>query len=135
MLSRRQVDYTSGLIVLVTALAGVVALPGLPDQVAIHFSASGTPDTFVPPLVAVLLLPAIMVFTYLFLRYAPTFDPTANIAVLRVTTLATMALLGAIHVIVLAWNLGYPINIDLILPGVIVWTILVVGYALYKERF
>lgn len=135
MFTQRQVDYTSGLIVLLTTLAGIIALPGLPDQVAIHFSASGTPDNFVPPLVAVLLLPAIMVFTYLSLRYAPTFDPTANIAVLRVTTVATMALLGAIHVIVLAWNIGYPVNMDLVLPGVIVWTILIVGYALYKERY
>lgn len=75
-----------------------------------------------------------MVITYLFLRYTPTYDPTANIAVLRVTTVSTMALIGAIHIIVLGWNLGYPINMDLDLPGVVVWTILVVGYALYKER-
>lgn len=134
MFTRRQVDYASSLIILLTTFASLISLPGLPDQVAIHFTASGTPDNFVSPLVAVLLLPAIMVLTFLVLRYTPTFDPTANIAVLRVTTVATMALLGAIHVIVLAWNLGYPINMDLVLPGVIVWTILIVGYALYKER-
>lgn len=135
MITRRQVDYASALIILITTLAGLIALPGLPDQVAIHFTVSGTPDNFVPPLVAALLLPALMVFTYLFLRYTPTFDPTANIAVLRVTTVATMALLGAIHAIVLAWNLGYPVNMDLLLPAIIVWVLLVVGYGLYEERY
>lgn len=133
MLTRQQVDYLFGLLILLTTLAGVLTYPALPGQIAIHFSASGTSDNFVPRMVGVTLLLAIMLATLLFLRYTPTFDPTSNVTVLRVTTIATMALLWGVHVIVLAWNLDYPVNMNLVLPIVIGWALLLVEYALYKD--
>lgn len=132
-LIRRQVNYVSGLIIRPTAFAGVLAFAALPEQVAIHFSAFGTPDNFLPRTVGVALLPAIMLVTFLYLRYTHTVDPTADSAVLRVTSVAIVALLDAIHAIVLAWNLDYPADRDLVFPGVIVWTILHVGYAFSKD--
>ena len=133
ILTRRQTDYASGLIILLTILAGILIYADLPAHFAIHFSASGTPDNFVPPIVGITLMPAIMLTTLIFLRYTPTLDPTADLAVLRVTTLATMALLGAVHGIVLAFNVGYPVNMNLVLPGVVIWTIAVMGYAFYAD--
>lgn len=130
---RRLVDLTSIACILLTILAGILVYPQLPDQVAIHFTATGTPDNYVPRTIAIVLLPGIMAFTYIVLRYTPRLDPTANRHVVYVTTIATMLLLTTIQGIVLAWNLGYPINMDLVLPGVLVWTALVVGYAFYAD--
>jgi uncharacterized membrane protein len=45
----------------VLLLAGVALYPSLPDQMAIHFDASGTADNYAPKPVAVALMPAVVV--------------------------------------------------------------------------
>lgn len=132
-LPRRSAHRFSLLCIALAAIASIATYPALPDQVAIHFSATGTPDNYVPPAIAAILLPGIMAITYLFLRYIPTIDPSTNHSVVNVTNAATMTLLAGIHIVVLAWNLGYPIPMDAVLPVVIVWAVLVVGYALWKD--
>jgi uncharacterized membrane protein len=45
----------------VLLLAGVALYPSLPDQMAIHFDASGTAGNYAPKPVAVALMPAVVV--------------------------------------------------------------------------
>ena len=114
-------------------LAGVALWSQLPAEVAIHFSASGTPDNYVPKAVGVLMLPAIMLGTLVVLRLALRFDPPSDPMTGPVVTVATMGFLGAIHLLVLGWNAGYPVPIDGLLVGSLVWAVLITAYVVRKE--
>ncbi|WP_268899441.1 DUF1648 domain-containing protein [Haloarcula nitratireducens] len=116
-----------------TALAGVALYPRLPAEMAIHFSASGTPDNFVSKAVAVALLPTIMLATLCIIEVAMRTDPPDDPRTAAVVTVATTALMAAVHGLILAWNLGYPVPFDLVLLGVAVWTVGVCGYAIRRE--
>ena len=122
-------------IVGLSALAGVALWPQLPAQVAIHFSASGTPDNYVSKAVGVVLLPAIMLSTLLILRVALHVAPPSHPRTGPVAVLATTGFLGAVHVLVLAWNVGYPVSLDGLLVGTLVFVAMLVGYTLWRERY
>ncbi|MDS0219880.1 DUF1648 domain-containing protein [Haloarcula sp. S1AR25-5A] len=128
-LRRNQADIASGVLIGLTALAGVAVWSQLPAEVAIHFSASGTPDNYVSKPVGVVLLPALMLGTLLILKGAFRYDPPETPQVAAAITVATMAFMGAIHGLVLAWNLGYPVPFDLVLGGSLVWAVFIVVYA------
>jgi uncharacterized membrane protein len=122
-------------IVGLSALAGVALWPQLPAQVAIHFSASGTPDNYVSKAVGVVLLPALMLAMVLVLRVAMAADPPSHPQTGPVVVLATTAFLGVVHVVVLAWNVGYPVPLDGLLVGSLVFAAVLVGYTVWREGF
>ncbi len=124
---------TLGLVVGSTAV-GLLVWPRLPAEMAIHFSATGTPDNYVSKPIAVFLLPAIMLGTLAFLAGAFRVDPPDDPNVASVTTLSTMGLLTAVHILVLAWNLGYPVPFDLVTLGILLWAAVLVGYVVIRER-
>lgn len=128
-LRRNRANIANGLIIALTALAGVAVWSQLPAEVAIHFSASGTPDNYVSKPVGVALLPMLMLGMLLILKSAFRYDPPETPQVAATITVATMAFMGAIHGLVLAWNLGYPVSFDLVLVGSLVWTVVMVAYA------
>ncbi|AUG48447.1 hypothetical protein BVU17_13265 [Haloarcula taiwanensis] len=134
-MARRQsrADIVSGAIIALTAMAGVAVWSRLPAEVAIHFSASGTPDNYVSKPVGVVLMPALMLGTLIVLKGAFRYDPPDVPQVAATVTVATMAFMGAIHGLVLAWNLGYQVPFDLVLVGSLVWAVLIVGYAVKME--
>ncbi|GGK55785.1 DUF1648 domain-containing protein [Haloarcula sebkhae] len=134
-MTRRQshADIASGVVIGLTALAGLTVWSRLPAEIAIHFSASGTPDTYVSKPVGVVLMPALMFATLLVLKGAFRYDPPDVPQVAATITVATMAFMGAVHGLVLAWNLGYPVPFDLVLIGSLVWAVLIVGYAVTVE--
>lgn len=124
----------NGVLIGVTTAIGLVLWPSLPPEVAIHFSAAGTPDGYVPRAVGVVLVPAVMVVTYAVIEAAVRYDPPDDDRVATVTTVATMGLLAALHVLVLAWNLGYAVPFELVTLGVLAWGIGLCGYVLRRER-
>ncbi|MGB9952201.1 DUF1648 domain-containing protein [Haloarcula marismortui] len=134
-MARRQsrADIVSGAIIALTAMAGVAVWSRLPAEVAVHFSASGTPDNYVSKPVGVVLMPALMLGTLIVLKGAFRYDPPDVPQVAATVTVATMAFMGAIHGLVLAWNLGYQVPFDLVLVGSLVWAVLIVGYAVKME--
>jgi len=134
-MARRQsrADIASGALIALTALAGFAVWSRLPAEVAIHFSASGTPDSYVSKSVGVVLMPVLMLATPIVLKGAFRYDPPEVPQVAATITIATMAFMGGIHGLVLAWNLGYPVPFDLVLVGSLVWAVFVVGYAVKME--
>ncbi len=48
-------------------------------------------------------------------------------------TVATMAFMGAVHGLVLAWNLSYPVPFDLVLIGSLVRAVVTIAYALNRN--
>ncbi|KAA9399767.1 DUF1648 domain-containing protein [Haloarcula sp. CBA1130] len=134
-MARRQsrADIASGAIIVSTVLAGLAVWSHLPAEVAIHFSASGTPDNYVSKPAGIVLMPALMLGTLTVLKVAFRYDPPDVPRVAATITVATMAFMSAIQGLVLAWNIGYPIPFDLVLVGSLVWAVVVVGYAVKTE--
>lgn len=128
-LERSRSDIVNAVIIALTALAGVALWTQLPAAVAIHFSASGTPDNYVSKPVGVALMPSLMFVTLLVLKGAFRFDPPESPKVAATVTVATISFMSAIHGLVLAWNLGHPVPFDLVLVGSLLWAILLVVYA------
>ena len=126
-------DALSGGLVALAVLAGVALWPQLPAEVAIHFSASGTPDNYVPTAVGVFLLPAIMLGTLLFTTVALRADPPSHPHTAPVVVVSTTAFLGVLHVLVLAWNAGYPVPLDGLLPGTLAFAACLIAYTHWRE--
>ncbi|MDS0282053.1 DUF1648 domain-containing protein [Haloarcula onubensis] len=120
-------------IVALAALAGVALWPQLPAEVAIHFSASGTPDNHVPKAVGVVLLPGLMLGLLVLVQAGLAADPPSHPQTGPVVVLSTTAFLGVIHVLVIAWNAGYPVPLDGLLVGTLVFAALLVGYSVWRE--
>ena len=126
-------DTLAAVAVALTALAGVALWPRLPAEVAIHFSASGTPDNYVPKAVGVVLLPAIMLVTLAVLRIALQADPPAHPQTGPVVVLATTGFLGVVHLLVLGWNAGYAVPPDGLLALSLGFAALLTGYVVWRE--
>ncbi|RDI70676.1 DUF1648 domain-containing protein [Halopelagius longus] len=126
-MNARQYDALSVALLVGSAVAGLLLLPSLPDQFAIHFGTAGDPDSFTSPLVGVLLLPVIGLGSLLFVRGISSVAGSEDVP--PAFGLLLSAFLAYVQGVVLAWNLGYPVDVGLaVLPGVLV--LLVVGLAI-----
>ncbi|MFB6121338.1 MAG: SdpI family protein [Halobacteriaceae archaeon] len=99
-------------LVLVGAVASALAAPDLPERVATHWNAAGEPDDYAAKWVALVGMPALATGLLAMLAVVPRIDPLGeNIADFRSTydwfAVALTAFLTALHLGVLAYNLGY----------------------------
>lgn len=122
--SLRWSDIVALVLVAASALAAVLVYPSLPEQFAIHFDASGTPDSFYGKALGVAVLPAVAVGIYALFRALPHIDPRGeNIRAFQpafdAIMLLILAFLSYLQGLLLAYNLGieYPQN-ALMLSGV-----------------
>jgi len=127
-------DWLSLALIAATLLAGLALWDRLPAEMAVHFSASGEPNTVTSKPVAVVSLPALMLATWLFIEGAGRVDPPEDPSVLGFVTVATMALMAAAQGLLFAWNLGYEVPFALFMAGVAVWVVVVVGYTVVREE-
>lgn len=126
-------DALAAVLVAVATLAGVLAWAQLPDQMAIHFTASGTPDSHVSKLTGVLLVPAIMVVAYAAVRGAFLVDGPRDPRTATTTVVATLGLCAALQLFVVGWNLGYRLPSEVLLGGVALWAVGLVWYVRRRE--
>jgi uncharacterized membrane protein len=134
MVSLARADWLSvGIVVGVTAV-GFALLPNLPADMAIHFSVSGTPNTYAPRFWAVVTLPVVMLAMILVVRGAARVDPPNDPRSIDVIVVGTTLLLGGVHLFVLGWNLGYRIPFSLVVAGILLWTTAIVGYVVVREE-
>lgn len=109
---------------LLTVLAYVLsmaALPHLPEQVAIHWNASGEADGFAGKWFGAFLPPVIMTFVLALVSVVPKLDPKkANYESFQksygIFTAALALFLFALHIVTLAHNLGVPVDVGLVVP-------------------
>jgi uncharacterized membrane protein len=116
-LTLRRSDLAAVVLLGATVVGTALAYPSLPEQVAVHFDASGTPDSYYGKPLGVALLPTVALGIYVLFRALPHIDPRgANYEAFRgaydAMMLAILAFLGYIQGLVLAFNLGidYPQN-------------------------
>lgn len=133
MSGRRTRLTINGALVAATTLAGLAAWPWLPSTMALHFSASGEPGSYVPPALGVVFVPAAMVVTHVVLEKTFEVDPPEVERTGTVASVSTVALLATLQGLVLAWNLGYGVPFDRVLVGVLAWGTVLLAYALWRE--
>lgn len=126
-MNARRYDALSVAVLVGVAVLGVLLLPSLPDRFAIHFGTSGAPDSFTAPLVGVFLLPVVGIGTLAFVRGISAAAGTEDVP--PAFGLLLSSFLAYVQAVVLAWNLGYPVDVGVaVLPGVLV--LLVAGLAM-----
>ncbi|PJW13957.1 hypothetical protein CV945_11225 [Geobacillus sp. Manikaran-105] len=132
----------SRLTIVLTVLAyflSLAALPYLPDQVAIHWNASGEADGFSSKWFGALLLPVLMtVFTFL-MAVLPKLDPKReNYARFQTSYRMVNAALACffllLHIVTLAYNLGVPVDIGQLVPVGVGALLIVLGNYMPKIK-
>ncbi|MDO8428569.1 MAG: SdpI family protein [Candidatus Diapherotrites archaeon] len=95
-------------------------LESLPEQIASHWNAEGTVNGYLPK-IGIFLIPVLILIIGLILIYLPKLDPKKeNIQEFENYyhnfIIIFLLFFAGIHAFVLAWNLGTPISISLIMP-------------------
>ncbi|MDF9298374.1 MULTISPECIES: SdpI family protein [Geobacillus] len=112
------------LAIVLTVFAYVIslaAIPYLPDQVAIHWNAAGEADGFSNKWVGAFLPPLLMTGLLIFMSALPKFDPKkANYSRFqksyRIVNAALACFFLLLHIVTLAYNLGFPVDVGLLVP-------------------
>lgn len=99
-------------LVLAGLLVSAYFYPVLPETMASHWNLEGQPDGFLPKGIAAFLLPVLAAFLLLVFKAIPFLDPLKeNIAAFRSHYDRFVALLLAfllyVHLLSVAWNVGY----------------------------
>jgi len=131
---RRRADLLAYAAIGLTVLGGLVLWPWLPAEMAIHFDASSTPDDFVAKPVGLLLTPTIGVAAIILVRRGgdlgggPTHPAVEDAAVGFVGVVV-----GYVHALVLAWNVGLRFDVTLSVVPVLGLAVALVAYAMWRE--
>ncbi|WP_041468329.1 SdpI family protein [Geobacillus sp. C56-T3] len=114
----------SRLAIVLTVLAyflSLAALPYLPDEVAIHWSASGEADGFSNKWLGAFLPPLLMTFLIMLMGVLPKFDPKKESygrfqKSYGIVNAALACFFLLLHIATLAYNLGVSVDIGRLVP-------------------
>lgn len=127
------------LVVLGAVVVSLATWSRVPERAPVHWNLAGEVDRYGGRAEVLLLMPAMMVFLWLLMRFLPRIDPRrANFAKMAgtyelVITL-TLLLLFVLHGALIAVALGYPVPIDRLVPALVGVTFLVLGNVLPRAR-
>ena len=121
----RERHLIGGGIVLLMSVVGVLAYPRLPEQMVTHWGQGG-PDGTMSRTAALVVLPALALGVLALFEVLPRLDPLGDH--LRdlgrsydALVVVVVGLVGYVHVLVVAWNLGYEFDVlQAIVPAVAV---------------
>ncbi len=130
--------YPAGL-ALIAAIASLAVLNRLPEQMPVHFDMHGNANGWMPRAIGAFLPPALILFLWALLHVAPRIDPRrANYEKFgeawEITIGAVLGLIFAIHFVVLALALGYPVPMQRVFPVLIGTVFVVMGNVLPRAR-
>lgn len=105
---------------------GILFYSSLPEEIAIHWSVSGSPDNYAPKLIGVFILPAIIAFLGSLSYFLQLDDIDEDIFSLSHLVLMT------IQVLVVLYNIGYTsipiVPVSLFLGGLLAIVSIFLGY-------
>ena len=123
------------------AVASVWALTRLPDApLPIQWGLDGRPDAFAPPALALLLPPAVaLVLTLVFAWLPRIMPPQGDLSRSRlpwaIASTGTVAMLLVLHVLLIAYALGAPVNVSAAGMAATGALVAVIGNYLPKTRY
>ena len=131
--------WTGLILMLVTLVVGFAVYSKLPDQVPTHWNASGEADGYSSRLFGVVMLPLLGIGIWALLQFLPRIDPRKEnyesfLGTYFMIINATMILLAAIQVIVLASGLGYEFSVGRLIPVGVGLFLAFIGHQLGRIR-
>lgn len=120
-------------------IIGIVALPSLPEQVAIHWGPGGEADDFANKYIGAFLLPLIMILLLILKIFLPNIDPKKKNYMNfsrpynRLTEVIIVFML-VIQLTTTLINLGYDLNIETVMMLAIGSLFIIVGNYLPKVK-
>jgi len=111
-MSNKNTIILAAVLILATALAGILVWNQLPEQVASHWNANDQVNGHMSRFWGVFLMPVVATGMLLLFLVIPSIDPLkANIQQFRATfntfIVLTIAFMLYVHILTLIWNLGY----------------------------
>ncbi|WP_046174781.1 SdpI family protein [Domibacillus indicus] len=127
------------LITLIAFLAGFIAIPYLPDQIATHWGPSGEADGYSSKWFGAFFGPLMLLFVGGLLIVSPKIDPRRQnyqkfIGSYHIIVNAAVTLLFIVHLLTLANGLGYPVKMGTAIPVLIGLLFIVIGNYLPRIR-
>ena len=121
------------------AIFGFAVLNRLPERVASHWGIHGEVNGYSSRLALVLIVPVMALVMAIVLAYAPQLDPKRrnfpmHAGAYWVVTNAVLALLAAMHVLLIGFNLGWPIDLNVLLGIGLGVLFIVLGNVLTRVR-
>jgi uncharacterized membrane protein len=129
-----------GIVAILVALAfGIWALPNLPAEVASHWGLDGEPDGWSSRTTAVFVLPLIGLGIAALLGFLPRIDPRQKNVELHAGTYwlvanASLVVISAIHIGMVAFNLGWPVPLTRIVAIGIGGLFVLIGNLMTRMR-
>ena len=105
------------LILLVVFLIGIFVYPHLPEKTAIHWNLEGKPDGYGSRFTGAFTIPLVTLGLYLLFLFLPLLDPRRDnypqfARTYRLIKLAFVLFMLGLHLLTLAFNLGYKVEIS-----------------------
>jgi uncharacterized membrane protein len=120
---------------LLGALLSAAVYSRLPESIAVHWDLHGTPNGWMPRAIGAFVLPVCLVVLWQLLRLAPRIDPHAeNGGAYETIVAASLLLVLAGHLVVLAMALGYHVPVGRIVPALLGVLYLVFGSVMPRTR-
>ncbi|WP_083270666.1 SdpI family protein [Bacillus marinisedimentorum] len=125
-------------IIAVGVLISVFSYPYLPDEIPTHWGVDNQPDDYSSKLTGVLIMPGVSILLYALFFALPHIDPQRDNykkfkgsydLIIR----ATITFMLLLHIATIAYSLGYPINIGLVVPIAVGLLFTLIGN--YMPRF
>ncbi|MDA7025769.1 SdpI family protein [Bacillus sp. CLL-7-23] len=113
-------------IILVSLIVMVIAFPGLPRELPIHWS-NGEPDQYVDKTWAMLLIPFLMLVSHI-LFYKN------NMTILNKINMTMLSFLFVVHLVMIAFGLGFEFNIRFFIGALIGFFINIVAHPMQKTK-
>ncbi|MEE8360566.1 MAG: SdpI family protein [Gemmatimonadales bacterium] len=117
----------------------VWAYPSLPERVATHWGMAGRADGWSSKAILVFVFPAVMLGLGLLLTVLPKIDPRQKEVVAHAPTYlllvnVIMVFMAGIQVLLVGVNLGWPIDIPLLIPVGVGLLLMVIGNLMPRMR-
>ncbi|MBB5356546.1 putative membrane protein [Anoxybacillus mongoliensis] len=109
------------ILILCSYVLSFIAIPYLPNEVAIHWNVAGEPDGFMNKWWGALLLPLLLTGMTFLLIYLPKIDPRKENYekfknVYRIFLHVLVIFFVSLHVVTLAYNIGISVQVDVVVP-------------------
>jgi uncharacterized membrane protein len=127
------------ILIAIAALLAVAVYPRLPESIAVHWDLRGNANGWMPRAAGAFFGPVFMLVLWQFMRLVPRLDPRVEGApdasgAYEAIVAATLLLLFAVHVAVLAIALGYRVPVGRLAPALVGALFVVIGVALPRTQ-